>query len=43
MQRVVVVGPEQRVVRQVHDERLRRVQGLGVLATLGGVVLLSAG
>jgi drug/metabolite transporter (DMT)-like permease len=31
------------LARQVHGERLARVQGLGVLATLGGVVLLSAG
>jgi drug/metabolite transporter (DMT)-like permease len=31
------------LARQLHGERLARVQGLGVLATLGGVVLLSAG
>lgn len=31
------------LARQLHDERLRRVQVAGVLATLGGVALLAAG
>lgn len=31
------------LARQLHGERLVRVQGIGVLATLAGVVLLSAG
>lgn len=31
------------LARQVHDERLRPVQALGVLGTLGGVALLAAG
>lgn len=31
------------LARQLHDERLQRIQGIGVLATLGGVVLITAG
>jgi drug/metabolite transporter (DMT)-like permease len=31
------------LARQVHDERLARIQGVGVLATLGGVVLITTG
>ncbi|HUR14071.1 MAG TPA: EamA family transporter [Mycobacteriales bacterium] len=31
------------LARQLHHERLARVQAVGVLATLGGVVLLTAG